>query len=140
MRVSRIAAITVMGAAAFGASAATASADSDHKSGRIEASPHVVKPGHVVRLTTEACHHCGPAKVHVTVDGKRHWVKLAKWTEEGKTGWFKVPRDTDPGRYEVEGHCHNGRAIEGSFWVPKEHKKEHKKHHMGHHHHHHCKG
>jgi hypothetical protein len=139
MRVSRIAAVTVMGAAAFGVSAATASADSG-RSGQIESWPHMVKPGHVVRLTTESCHQCGPAKVHITVDGKRHWVKLAKWTDEGKTGWFKVPRDTDPGRYEVEGHCHNGRAIEGAFWVQKEHKVEHKKHHMAHHHHHHCKG
>lgn len=131
MRVPRIAAITVMGAAAFGVSAATASAGTD-RSGHIEASPHVVKPGHVVRLTTEACHSCGPAKVHVDVDAKRYWVKLAKWTEKGKTGWFKVPRDTDPGRYEVEGRCHHGRAIEGAFWV----KNEHKKHHEVHHHHH----
>ena len=135
MRVSRIAAITVMGAATFGVSAATASADTG-KTGQIESWPHMVKPGHVVRLSTESCHQCGPAKVHVTVDGKRHWVKLAKWTKEGKTGWFKVPRDTDPGRYEVEGHCRNGRAIEGAFWVQKEHKVKHKMHH----HHHHCKG
>ena len=137
MRVSRIAAITVMGAAAVGVSATSAYADSD-RSGRIEASPHAVKPGHVVRLSTESCRDCGPAKVHVTIDHKRYWVKLAKWTDEGKTGWFKVPRDTDPGRYEVEGRCHKGREIEGAFWV-KEHKKHHTMHHAWHHHHH-CKG
>ncbi|NUR61781.1 MAG: hypothetical protein HOV87_24440 [Catenulispora sp.] len=138
MRVSRIAAITVMGAAVFGVSATSAYADSDRsdRSGQVEASPHVVKPGHVIRFSTESC-HCGPAKVHVTIDQKRYWVKLAKWTDEGKTGWFKVPRDTDPGRYEVEGHCHNGRSIEGTFWVAKEHKKHHEGHHR-HHHHHHC--
>lgn len=136
MRVSRIAAITVMGAAAFGVSATAAYAD-EGRSGQIEASPHAVKPGHVVRLSTESCHSCGPVKVHVTIDGKRHWIKLAKWTPEGKTGWFKVPRDTDPGRYEVEGHCKNGREIEGAFWVKHEH---HMKHHHHHHHHHHCKG
>ena len=137
MRVSRIAAITVMGAAAFGVSATSAYAN-EGRSGSIETSPHVVKPGHVVRLTTEAC-HCGPAKVHVTIDGKHHWVKLAKWTAEGKTGWFKVPRDTDPGRYEVEGHCKWGRGIEGAFWVPKDAQgAQGAPPHGGHHHHHHC--
>jgi hypothetical protein len=133
MRVSRIAAVTVLGAAAFGVSVTSAYAD-EGRSGQIEASPHAVQAGHVVRFSTESC-HCGPAKVHVDIDGKRHWVKLAKWTDEGKTGWFKVPRDTDPGRYEVEGWCHHGRSIEGEFWVKKEH--EHHWHHH-HHHHHHC--
>lgn len=135
MRVSRIAAITVMGAAAFGASATSAFAN-EGRSGQIETSPHAVKPGHVVRLSTEACHQCGPVKVHIDIDGKRHWVKLAKWTDEGKTGWFKVPRDTDPGRYEVEGHCKSGRSIEGTFRVRKSHSMHH--HHAMHHHHHHC--
>jgi hypothetical protein len=133
MRVSRIAAVAVMGAATFGVSATSAYA-CESRPGRVEASPHAVTPGHLVRLSTESCHTCGPAKVRVDIDGKRHWVKLAAWTTEGKTGWFKVPRDTDPGRYEVEGHCRNGREIEGAFWVKTEH---HKKHHTAHHHHHH---
>jgi hypothetical protein len=132
MRVSRIAAIIVMGAAAFGVSATAAYAE-DGKSGEIESSPHAVKAGQMIRFTTEDCRQCGPVKVHVDIDGVRHWVKLAKWTDEGKTGWFKVPRDTDPGRFEVEGHCKNGRSVEGTFWV----KKSHHKHHH-HHHHHHC--
>ena len=132
MRVSRIAAITVMGAAAFGVSATSAYAG-EGKPGKIEASPHAVKPGHVVRLSTEACHTCAPAKVHVDIDGKRHLIKLHKRTPEGKTAWFKVPRDADPGRYEVEGHCKkNGREIEGSFWVKKEHHE--KAHHEKAHH------
>ena len=137
MRASRIAAITVMGAAAFGVSAATAATASanDGRAGRIEVGPHAVKPGHVVRLSTEACHQCGPVKVHVDIDGKRHWVKLDKWTHEGKTGWFRVPRDTDPGRVEVEGHCKTGRSIEGAFWV----KEAHDEHHHKTHHHHHCR-
>lgn len=138
MRVQRIAAVTIMGAAALGVSATSAYAG-EGRTGRIEASPHAVTPGHVVRLSTESCHSCGPVKVHVNIDGARHWVKLAKWTREGKTGWFKVPRDTDPGRYEVEGHCKNGRAIEGAFRVKKEHhKKHHSVHHHAMHHHHHC--
>jgi hypothetical protein len=138
MRVARIVAVTAMGAAAFGVSATAASADTG-RTGRIEISPHAVKPGHVVRLATEACHQCGPVKVHVTVDGKRHWVKLATWTHQGKTGWFKVPRDAHPGRYEVEGHCRNGRPIEGTFRVERERKQH---HHTAHHsmHHHHCRG
>ena len=43
MRASRIAAITVMGAAAFGVSAATAATASanDGRAGRIEVAPHV---------------------------------------------------------------------------------------------------
>lgn len=173
MRVSRIAAVTLMGAAAFGVSATSAYADYgsshgmsghsawDHpshehgRSGEIEASPHAVWPGHVVRFSTEDCHQCGPVRVHVDIDGERHWVKLAKWTPEGKTGWFRVPPDTDPGRYEVEGHCKHGRSIEGSFWVKsrsrwgghhwmksEHHWGEHEwgghhcHHHHGHHHHH----
>jgi hypothetical protein len=195
MRVSRIAAITVMGAAAFGVSATAAHADygksgqgesswshksskseswsdksgkseswSDksgkseswsHKSGKseswshkssmpwsskkkpgeIEVAPAAVKAGHKVKFSTEDCHKCGPVKVHVDIDGKRYWVKLAKWTPEGKTGWFKVPKDTDPGKYKVEGHCKWGRPIEGSFTVKKDHKWHHE---MKHHHHDKC--
>lgn len=144
MRVSRIAAITVMGAAAFGVSATSAYADygsaeqgmsspswwdhdMHHMSGEIEVSPHAVRPGHVVQLSTEDCHRCGPVRVHIDIDGVRHWVKLSKWTSEGKTGWFRVPRDTDPGLYEVEGHCKWGRGVEGEFWVKRAH------HHCHHH-------
>jgi hypothetical protein len=134
MRVSRIAAITVMGAAAFGVSATSAYAH-EGRSGEIETAPHAVQAGHVVRFSTEAC-HCSAAKVHVDIDGVRHWITLAKRTDEGRTGWFKVPRDTDPGRYEVEGHCKNGRSVEGAFWV----KNHHERHEHHKHHHHHCKG
>jgi hypothetical protein len=158
MRVSRIAAITVMGAAAFGVSATSAYADygtshkdmsshskwdkrkwDERKPGEIEASPTAVKPGHVVRLSTEDCHKCGPVKVHIDIDGVRHWVKLAKWTPEGKTGSFKVPRDTDPGKYKVEGHCKWGRKLEGSFEVKKDPRWHHhmKRHHDCDHHKHH---
>ena len=114
MRASRIAAITVMGAAAFGVSAASAYAD---ESGGIETSPHWVKAGQVVRISTEVCH--SPAKVHVDIDGVRHWIWLATVTGEGRTGWFQVPRDTDPGRYEVEGRCRSGSGlgVEGDFHV-----------------------
>jgi hypothetical protein len=123
MRVPRIAAIALLGTAAFGASATAAYADDS--SGRIETSPHAVLPGHVVRLSTESCHWCGPAKVHLTIDDKRYNVWLKSHTSEGKTGWFRVPKDTDPGKVSVEGRCAHGREVEGSFWVKKVHHERH---------------
>jgi hypothetical protein len=119
MRISRIAAIALLGTAAFGASATAAYADDN--SGQIETSPHAVRPGHVVVLSTESCHSCGPAKVHFTIDNVRYNVWLKTHTSEGKTGWFRVPLDADPGRVSVEGRCKNGREIEGSFWVKNTH-------------------
>ena len=120
MRLSRIAAVALLSMAGLGTSAAAAYAD-DGRSGQIEASPHVVKAGHVVRLSTEAC-HCGePAKVHVKIDGVRHTIWLKKHTSEGATGWFRVPKDTDTGRYEVEGRCDDGPRVEGAFWVKHRH-------------------
>lgn len=115
MRLPRIAAIALTGATAFCAAAPAALADS---SGRIEASPHAVEAGDTVRLSTESCGHSPLARVHVDIDGARHWIWLNQHTSEGLTGWFAVPRDTDPGRYSVEGRCvHSGHEIEGTFWV-----------------------
>jgi hypothetical protein len=119
MRFPRTAAVTLMGAAAFCATAPAAFADS---SGEIEVSPHAVHAGHTVHLSTEDCWRTPVAKVHVDFDGTRHWVWLAHHTSEGLTGWLTVPRDTDPGTYNVEGRCgHHEREIEGSFWVVKHH-------------------
>lgn len=127
MRLSRIAAIALLSTAAIGTSATAAYADDGwrhhHRTGEVEAFPHVVMPGHIVRFSTEACHCHEPAKVHVDIDGVRHWVWLNEHTSEGATGFFRVPRDTDSGRYEVEGWCDDGPGVEGTFWV--------------HHHHHH---
>jgi hypothetical protein len=144
MRLPRFAAVALMGATAFCATVPAALADS---SGEIEASPQAVHPGGTVQLSTEDCKT--PAKVSVVIDGKRYWIWLNHRTSEGITGWFKVPRDTDPGKYTVEGRCddrdrdkceHHGREIEGSFWVKKDdhdkckhHKREHKREH-GHEH------
>jgi hypothetical protein len=115
MRLSRTAAIALVGATAFCATAPAAFADDD-SSGQIEASPHAVHPGGTVQLSTEDCWRA--AKVHVDIDGTRHWIWLAHRTSEGVTGWFTVPWDTDPGRYGVEGRClHHGPEVEGSFWV-----------------------
>jgi len=114
MRLSRTAAVALMGATAFCATVPAAFADD---SGRIEASPHAVHPGGTVQLSTEDC-RSNAAKVHVKIDGVRYWIWLNHHTSEGLTGWFTVPRDTDPGRYVVEGHCgHFGPEIEGHFWV-----------------------
>ena len=115
MHFPRTAAIALMSATAFCAAAPAALADS---SGQIEAHPHAVRPGHTVQLSTEDCRHSHAAKVHVAIDGTRHWIWLAHRTSEGLTGWFTVPRDTDPGKYSVEGRCVcTGHEVEGSFWV-----------------------
>lgn len=128
MRVPRIAVIALLGAAAVGTSATAASAHT----GRIEPSPHAVRQGGVVALSTESCRHCSPAKVFVNVDGKHYKVWLDEHTSEGMTGWFHVPWDTDPGRYEVEGRCAHGPKLEGSFWVKKGHHEQHHHHHHDH--------
>jgi len=115
MRLPRTVAIALMGATAFCAAAPAALADS---SGETEAHPHAVRAGHTVQLSTEDCRHALAAKVHVDIDGKRHWVWLNHRTREGLTGWFRVPRDTDPGKYTVEGRCvYRTHEVEGSFVV-----------------------
>jgi len=122
MRLSRTAVVALMGAAAFCATAPVALAND---SGQIEASPHVVHPGGIVRLSTEDCVSSRVAKVHVDIDGVRHWIWLNHHTSEGLTGWFTVPWDADSGRYTVEGRCwHHGPEIEGSFWVKHHHHED----------------
>ena len=119
MRLCRTATIALIGATAFCAAAPAALADS---SGETEASPHAVRAGHTVQLSTEDCRHALAAKVFVDIDGKRHWVWLNHRTSEGLTGWFRVPRDTDPGTYTVEGRCvYRTHEVEGTFVVKHRH-------------------
>jgi hypothetical protein len=114
MRRSLVALAALAGAATF-TLAAPANAFAGG-AGEIEVSPMVVQPGHTITLSTEDCK--GEAHVSVTIDGVKHGIELEKKTSEGITGTFRVPKDTDNGRFDVEGTCENtGRELEGHFFV-----------------------